>query len=77
MPMGWVRVFTQRGVIISGSFSTRWRTISKLVLPAPMITPARNHRVRIRSGRPERISPVSMRLARCLEADSRSPRPPR
>ena len=37
--MGWVRVWTQRGVIITGSRSTSCRRISQLMLPSPITMP--------------------------------------
>ena len=37
MAIGWQRVRTQRGVTIAGNTSVRWRSISKLALPEPMI----------------------------------------
>jgi hypothetical protein len=43
---------------MTGSFWTRLRMISKLALPEPMMTPARNQIVRIRSGSALRTSPV-------------------
>ncbi len=60
--MGWQRVFTQRGVIMMGSRSVRWRIISKLTLPLPTITAARNSS----TGTPEepRAAPTSWRLAK-------------
>jgi hypothetical protein len=75
--MGWVWVVTHLGVTMTGSFWTRLRMISKLALPEPMITPALTQIVWICSGLAERISPVSMRLSRCLLAVFFTPRPPR
>ncbi len=43
--MGWVRERTQRGVIIAGSRSVRYRSISNDAEPDPMITLARNSTV--------------------------------
>jgi hypothetical protein len=40
MAMGWMRVFNQRGVTITGSFSTRSRMISNDELPDPTTIPA-------------------------------------
>ena len=42
MPIGWQRVPTQRGVIMTGRRSVRWRRISNDALPEPMIAAARN-----------------------------------
>ena len=75
MAIGWVRVATHRGQIITGRRSTRARIISKEVLPEPMMMAARSSRV----GTPEaaRMRPTSWRLARWLERSSPSPSPPR
>jgi uncharacterized surface protein with fasciclin (FAS1) repeats len=40
--MGCMRVYTQRGQIITGTRSVRYRIISKDKLPEPTMTPARN-----------------------------------
>lgn len=40
--MGWTHVRNQRGATISGSRSVRYRSISKLAEPAPMMAAARN-----------------------------------
>ncbi|MGB2906106.1 MAG: hypothetical protein WBB73_03335 [Candidatus Aminicenantaceae bacterium] len=77
IPMGWVLVDTQRGVIMMGSFRTKFLMISKLALPVPMITAARSHIVWICPGFWLRISPVSIRLRRCGLAVSLEPSPPR
>ena len=66
--MGWQRVSTQRGVIMTGSRSVRWRRISNEALPEPMMTAARNSV----TGTPCAASsaPVSWRLARwCDRSD--------
>ena len=60
--MGWVRVFTHRGVIITGSRSVRYRNISNEAEPEPMMTPARNSMVGTPLAR--RIRPTSARLRR-------------
>ena len=76
MPIGWQRVSTQRGVIMTGRRSVRWRRISNEALPEPMMTAARNSV----TGTPCAASsaPVSWRLARWWERSaSSSPRPPR
>ncbi len=76
MPIGWQRVPTQRGVIMIGRRSVRWRRISNDALPEPMITAARNSV----TGTPWAASsaPVSWRLARwCDRSAESSPRPPR
>jgi len=60
MAIGWVRIDTQRGVIITGKRSTRARMISNEMLPEPMTIDERNSI----TGTPEarRISPTSWRL---------------
>ncbi len=40
--MGWQRLSTQRGVTIAGRTSTRYRSISKLADPDPMMSAARS-----------------------------------
>ena len=60
MPMGCEAVLTQRGVIITGSRSTRARISSKDALPEPIITEAWNSSAGIAPER--RILPVSNRL---------------
>jgi len=57
MAIGWVRVSTQRGQIITGSRSTSARIISKDVLPEPITIAARSSMV----GTPEaaRTCPTS------------------
>ena len=62
---------------LTGSFWAKFLIISKLALPEPMITPARNHIVVMSSGLALNISPVSIRLSRCLLAVSLTPKPPR
>ena len=42
MPIGWQRVLTQRGVIMIGRRSVRFRRISNDALPEPMTMAARN-----------------------------------
>ena len=63
MAMGWQRVWvTHRGQTITGSTSTRCRSISKEALPEPMITAARSS---VSGTVPDpRIRPTSCRLAR-------------
>ena len=76
IPIGWQRVATHRGVIMTGRRSVRCRRISNDALPEPMITAARNSV----TGTPAAASsaPVSCRLARwCERSASSSPRPPR
>ncbi len=75
MAIGWVRVSTQRGVIITGRRSTSARTISNEVLPEPITIDARSSRV----GTPEAasVAPTSCRLARCADRSGPDPRPPR
>ena len=60
MAMGWAAVFTQRGVIITGSRSTRARIISNDALPEPIMMDAWNSI----TGMPleRRMFPVSARL---------------
>jgi len=73
--MGWVGVATQRGVIITGSVSTRARIISNEALPEPITIAARNSMVGTPDSR--RIRPTSCRLSRCDESVSPPPSPPR
>ena len=76
MPIGWQRVPTQRGVIMIGSRSVRWRRISNDALPEPMMIAARNSV----TGTPCAASsfPVCCRLARCFDRlVAPSPSPPR
>ena len=42
MAIGWMRVKTHRGQIITGSRSVRWRIISNDRLPEPTMIAARN-----------------------------------
>ena len=42
MPSGWQREFSQRGVTITGSFSTKSRIISNDAEPDPMMMLARS-----------------------------------
>ena len=75
--IGWAFVETHFGVVITGSFSTRFRIISKLALPDPMITPARTQ-IHCTFGFELRISPVSIRLSKCwLVCSFFTPKPPR
>lgn len=60
--MGWIRLRTQRGVTMTGSRSVRYRSISKLAEPEPMITAARNTTAGV--GASSRIWPTSAREAR-------------
>ena len=66
--MGWVFVFSQRGVIITGSFSTRSRIISNELLPEPTMIPA----LSVVTGIPlvRRITSTCAREARCFESFS-------
>jgi hypothetical protein len=76
MAMGWIRWYTQRGQIMTGSRSTSHRIISKEMLPLPTTTAARNSV----TGTPalRSASPVSWRDLRWSESPaSASPRPPR
>ncbi len=41
MAIGWQRVFTHRGTVITGNFSVRSRMISKEALPEPIMIAAR------------------------------------
>ncbi len=60
--MGWQRVRTHCGVTMTGSTSTRWRSISNDALPEPMTTAARSS---VHGTGPEaRTRPTSWRLAR-------------
>ena len=42
MAIGWQRLSTHRGVTMTGSTSTRYRSISKLAEPEPMMIAARS-----------------------------------
>ena len=74
--IGWVRVATHRGVIMTGRCSTSWRVSSQEIPPCPTIIPAR----KVVTGTPASpsIRSTSRRLRRCSErSSSSSPSPPR
>ena len=75
MAMGWVRVSTQRGVIMTGRTSVRYLSISKETEPEPMTMPARNSITGV--GPLASVRPTSWRLSRCSDRSSSLPRPPR
>ena len=60
--MGWMGLFTQRGVTITGSRSVRYRSISKDADPEPMMTAAR--RTTVGTPTDDRIRPTSSRERR-------------
>ncbi len=73
--MGWVRVRTQRGVVMTGSRSVRYRSISKETDPDPMITEALN--ATVGTPEPRRIASTSARDLMWGEGRSAGVRPPR
>ena len=64
--MGCTRLCTQRGVTIAGSRSLRYRSISKLADPEPMMTAA--WRTVVGPPEPSSTRPTSARDARCGES---------
>ncbi len=70
MAIGWIRLRTQRGVIITGSRSVRYRSISNDADPEPRMTAAR--RTTVGTPDPRRMSATSARERRCLDSCSSS-----
>ncbi len=75
-PIGWQRVSTHPGVIMTGSRSVKYRIISKLTDPEPTMTVARNSITG--TPRAAKMRPTSWREVRCLlRISAGSPSPPR
>ena len=66
--MGWIRVSSHRGAIITGSRSVRWRSISKEAEPAPRMTAARS--TTVGTGEDRKMSSTSLREPRWVESSS-------
>ncbi len=75
--MGWQRVWTQRGVTMTGRTSVRCRSISNETEPEPMITAARSSTSG--TGPSARTRPTSWRDDRWGDSSSSAsePSPPR